>query len=245
MPLRNIQDLTPGKKGEPRDTRLTSTHWTGTRPAIDFGRANPLVHPGSRCRERALRTSRPALRTTWNQCTTSKSFGYECKPFAGWGNCACIGLVLQRQAHPQVELAPVRVRAERLAAVGAVVLQLRVVEVERVEGEGQVVVELPAGRGREVALVVHVLDGGVVQACQEGRPVGVGQARVERAVVVERDEVVGVLRVAHHLAAVGDLAVGIGVVHLPADDAEGLRQPSSMPRRWRPRWSSTDERRWR
>src|ERR1700750_288440 len=47
------------KKEVSRETRLTSTHRTGTTPAIDFGRADPLVRRRSGCRERALRTSNP------------------------------------------------------------------------------------------------------------------------------------------------------------------------------------------
>src|ERR1700750_1274341 len=47
------------KKEVSRETRLTSTHRTGTAPAIDFGRADPLVRHRSGCREQALRTSNP------------------------------------------------------------------------------------------------------------------------------------------------------------------------------------------
>src|SRR5205814_34316 len=106
-------------------------------------------------------------------------------------------VISQRCPHAEVELAPVAVEGARLVLVVAVVLQHRVVEIQRVELQRQSVAQLVAhGRG-QVAVAGGELRGRAIQAHQVVRAVRVGEARAEHVVLVVRLDVVGVLRRPH------------------------------------------------
>src|SRR5690606_12922192 len=140
---------------------------------------------------------------------------------AAWVERAAPGSRSVLQADVEVVLPSVAVERGRDAGA-LVVLDVGVVEVQRIQGEAQVVVEPVAQRRRQGAEVVLVVRVGAGQADQEGRAVGVADARAEHLVLEPGADVVGVLRGAHQvIAAVGPgvagAAIGPGVVGADAE----------------------------
>src|SRR5205814_8339499 len=110
---------------------------------------------------------------------------------------------LELDPHGEVVLPAVRVERARLVGVGAVHLQYRIVEIQRVEVQRQVAAHVVVERGRQHAGVVLVLRRAAVEPDKEVRPVRVVEARAEAAVLVIRAQVVRVLRRADELADAG------------------------------------------
>src|SRR5207237_681585 len=90
----------------------------------------------------------------------------------------------------RVVLPAVLVEGARLVGVFRVILERRIVEVERVERQGKVVVDLVLQRCRQYACVILELRRAAIQTDEEMRAVGVRDARAEAVVLVIAHDVV-------------------------------------------------------
>ena len=107
--------------------------------------------------------------------------------------------------------------AARLVGIGAVVLQRRVVQVQHVERQGQVVVDAVTERRRQVTGVVLVFGRAAVQPHEEVRAKRVRETGAEPVVLVVADDVVRVPRRTHQVAVPRLFRISVRVVRLESE----------------------------
>src|SRR5690606_29992118 len=144
------------------------------------------------------------------------------------GKTAAGGVRLSEpEAEVEVVLASVAVEGMRQVAghrvVLGVIVQRRVVEVQRVQADRQPVGGLDSERGRQRAEVVLVAVVGTADAGVERAAVAVAHARIEAIVLEPARQVEGVLRRAVQRVAAARFAIDVGVVGVDAEVlADGL-----------------------
>ena len=147
---------------------------------------------------------------------------FSARASAGTPFIGALGQALRLPAlelHPGAEeyLGTVGIDRPRLILVLSVIFQLVVGDVERIDGQRDILGQGKIERPVELTIIVLVLRRAAVQADEVMRPVGVGEPGAQAAFVVIADQIIGELGGADERVAVSVVPIDISGVRLETE----------------------------